>query len=82
MTLAAVTILLIVLAASDDRVREQMTNRAGIGGRSGQVGSVVARARTTADMVGGVVRNETRTHTVLVAFTIAGAVLVVFMLRT
>ena len=81
MAVGAVAILLIVLAASDDRVRDRLLGRAGAP-PAAQAVTVVARVRTTADTVGAVVRAQSRAHTLLLMFSVAAAILVVFMLRT
>jgi hypothetical protein len=80
MTAGAVTILIIVLAASNDRVRDQLAT--GMAVRPGQVSSVMARIQGTTDVLVAVARAESRAHTPMILFTVAGAILVVFMLRT
>jgi hypothetical protein len=81
MTVGAVTILLLVLAAADVRVREHVT-RSVMTQPSVEVASVMARAQRGANIVAAVAREESRAHTPLLVFTVAAAVLVVFMLRT
>jgi hypothetical protein len=81
MTVGAIAILLLVLAIADVRVREQLT-RSTVTQPGAEAASVMARARRGATVVAGVAREETRTHTLLVVFSIAATVLVVFMLRT
>jgi hypothetical protein len=81
MTAGAVAILFIVLAAADDRVREQLTGRAG-GRSSAQVVSVMTQMRGSASAVAAIARAESRAHTPMLIFTVAATILVVFMLRT
>jgi hypothetical protein len=81
MTVGTITILLIVLAFADVRVREQIT-RSTVTQPTAEAASLVARARRGATIVAGVAREESRTQTLLLVFSVAAAVLVVFMLRT
>jgi hypothetical protein len=80
MTVGALTILLIVLAASNDRVREQLAS--GMSARPAQVSNALTHVEGTAGVLMAVARAETRAHTPMLLFAVAGAVLVVFMLRT
>jgi hypothetical protein len=80
MTAGAVAILIIVLAASNDRVRDQLAS--GMAMRPGQVSSLMTRVEGGTDVLLAVARAESRAHTPMILFTVAGAILVVFMLRT
>jgi hypothetical protein len=81
MTVGAITLLLLLLALADDRVRQHLTGRV-LAQPSAEAATLVARAQSGARMVAEVVRSESRTHTPVVVFTIAATILVVFMLRT
>ena len=81
LTIGAITILLMVLAFMDVRVREQLT-RTTVTHPTAEAASLVARAHRGASIVAGVAREESRTHTLLLVFSVAATVLVVFMLRT
>jgi hypothetical protein len=81
MTIGALTILLVVLAVLDVRVREQIT-RSTVTQPTAAAASVMSRARRGAASVAAIAREEGRTHTPLLVFSVAAAVLVVFMLRT
>jgi hypothetical protein len=81
LTIATLTILLIVLVAADQRVREGVTRNT-LTQPSAQVTSAMSSARRSATMVAAIAREESQTHTLLLAFSVAAAVLLVFMLRT
>jgi hypothetical protein len=81
MTVGAITILLLVLAIADVRVREQLT-RSTVTHPTEEAASLVARAHRGVNSVAAIAREESRTHTVLLVFSVAATVLVVFMLRT
>lgn len=81
MTMGAIAILLLVLAVMDVRVREQLT-RSTVTHPTAEAASVVGRARRGATIVAAIAREQSRTHTLLLAFSVAATVLVVFMLRT
>ena len=81
MSVGTMAILLLILVAADDRVRDQISRR------------VVARptlelasaSRQLSDFTGviiSVVRDQSLGHAPLLIFTLAAAVLVLFMLRT
>ena len=81
MSLGTVAVLLIVLVAVDDRVREQLSQRfmtrpsvelATTGHQIGTFTSVIAQAA----------RHQSLAHAPLLIFALAAAVLVLFMLRT
>jgi hypothetical protein len=81
MSAGTVMILLLVLIAADDRVREQFSQRvvarpsaelAGAGRRVGDVTTVIAEA----------IREQSLGHAPLLIFALVATVLVLFMLRT
>ena len=81
MTVGAVIILFLILAIADVRVRDQFTRRT-VTQPSAEVASVMARAHRGANTIAAIAREESRTHTPLLVFSVAAAILVVFMLRT
>ena len=81
MSIGTMAILLLVLVAADDRVRDQMSRRfvahptvalASAGRQFSDVTGVIASAA----------RDQSLGHAPLLIFTLAAAVLVLFMLRT
>ena len=81
MSAGTVAILLLVLVAFDDRVRDQFSRRvaahptvalAGVWRQLGDIGAVVVSAA----------RDQSLGHAPLLIFALAAAVLVLFMLRT
>jgi len=81
MSAGTVVVLLLVLIAFDDRVRDHVSRRvvphpsvelAGIGRQANDLTAVVVQAA----------RDQTLGHAPLLIFTLASAVLLLFMLRT
>ena len=81
MSAAAITMLLVILAAFDGRVREQMTMRIGRTPSSATVVDASSRVRDLASIVMDVFRDEMQMHATLMLFVLAATVLTVFMLR-
>lgn len=80
-SLGALAVLLITIAAFDDRVRDQFAIRAAGHAQSDLV-SVGTQVRDFADIVFAVVREQSFQHAPVMIFVVAAAVLVMFMLRT
>ena len=81
MSAATVSILLLVLIAFDDRVREYVS-RSVVAHPSVELASAGRQLRNFTHVVSAVAREQTRGHAPLVIFVLAAAVLVLFMLRT
>jgi hypothetical protein len=81
MSAGTVAILLLALVAFDDRVREQISLRV-MTQPTAELASTGGYMRDITTLIFGVAREQTRTHAPLLIFTLAGAVLVLFMLRT
>ena len=76
-----VVILLLVLVAADDRVREQVSQRV-VAGPSVELASAGRQLRDVTTVIAGAVRDQSLGHAPLLIFTLAAGVLVLFMLRT
>jgi len=81
MSAAAITMLLVILAAFDGRVRDQMTMRIGRTQSSAAVADVSSRVQSLAAVFMDVARDEMQMHATLMLFVLAATVLTVFMLR-
>lgn len=81
-SLGALAVLLITIAAFDDRVRDQFAIRTAGHGAQSDLVSVGTQAREFADLVFAVVREQSFQHAPVMIFVVAAAVLVMFMLRT
>jgi len=80
-SLAALIVLIGTLVAIDDRVREQIAQRAHAGPAS-QIADAGSIARDVAGIVASAVRAQSIEHAPLVIFVVAATVLTLFMLRT
>ena len=81
MSAGAVLVLVMILAAADGRIREQVTMRIG---RTQSSAAVVDVGSVVHDFAAGaldVMRNETQMHATLMVFVLAATVLTVLMLR-
>ncbi len=78
----ALTVLVLLLAAFDGRVREQFTTRIAAGNASAQVAGAGTMARNLAAIAFDAVRDQSIEHSPLVIFVLAATVLILFMLRT
>jgi hypothetical protein len=81
MSAGTVAILLLVLYAFDDRVRDQVSRRV-IAHPSQEVASVGRQASNLTNAIAVTARDQSRGHAPLLIFTLAAGVLVLFMLRT
>jgi hypothetical protein len=75
-------LLVAVLTSMDDRVRDVVSLRGGIGRPTAQAVAAGTRARDVAFVVLEAARDQSIDHAPLVIFALAATVLVVFMLRT
>ena len=81
MSTGALAILLLVLVAVDDRVREQISLR--VAARSTvELASAGERVRDLTTVIAEAVRDQSVEHAPLLIFTLSAFVLVMFMLRT
>jgi hypothetical protein len=81
-SVAALLTLIVMLAAFDVRVREQLSLRVGAGSSSTQVADASVAIRDVVSVVVAAVRDQSIAHAPLVIFVLAATVLVLFMLRT
>jgi hypothetical protein len=81
-SIGALGSLLLLLAAFDPRMREQLALRFGSGDLSGQVGDAGATLRNLGLVVLDAVQSQSIEHAPMVIFVLAATVLVLFMLRT
>jgi hypothetical protein len=81
-SVAALLTLIVMLAAFDVRVREQISLRVGAGNGSTQVADAGVAIRDVVSVVVAAVRDQSIAHAPLVIFVLAATVLVLFMLRT
>jgi hypothetical protein len=79
-SVGALTLLIVLLAAFDGRVREQISLR--VSSPSAQVVGAGAALQNLASVVADAVRDQSIEHAPLVIFVLAGTVLILFMLRT
>lgn len=80
MSLATLSLLLLVLVVADGRLREQISLR--VGDPSSQLAGAGAEVRDLTTVVFEVLRDQTIDHAVMLIFVLAATVLVLFMLRT
>jgi hypothetical protein len=80
-SLGALTLLIVMLVAIDDRVREQITTRFHAG-PTAQISDLGSRLQDVAAIVAVAARNQSIEHAPLVVFVVAATVLTLFMLRT
>ena len=81
MSAGTVVILLLVLIAFDDRVRQYIA-RPVVAHRSTELTSSARELRDLTSVIASAARHQTLGHAPLLLFTLAGAVLVFFMVRT
>lgn len=81
MSVGTVLILLLVLIAYDDRVREQVSMRV-FAHPSVELASAGRQVRDLTSVIAEAARYQSLGHAPLLIFTLAAAVLVLFMLRT
>lgn len=81
MSAGTVAILLLVLIAFDDRVRDQVSRRV-VAHPSQELASVGRQASNLTNAIAAAARDQSRGHAPLLIFTLAAGVLVLFMLRT
>jgi hypothetical protein len=81
LSVGAVVILLLVLTAMDDRVREQVSLRV-VAHPSVELASAGRHVRDLTTVISEAARYQTIGHAPLLIFTLAAAVLMLFMLRT
>jgi hypothetical protein len=81
MSAGTVAILLLVLVSADDRVRDQISQR--VAARpSVELASAGRQLSDLTTVIVGAARDQSLGHAPLLIFTLAAAVLVLFMLRT
>ena len=81
MSAGTVAILLLVLVAADDRVRDQVSQR--LSARpTVELASASRQVRDLTTVIVEAARDQSLGHAPLLIFTLAAAVLVLFMLRT
>ena len=81
MSAGAVLLLLVILAAVDGRIRDQVTMRIGRTQSPAAVVDIGTMVRDVASGAVDVMRNETQMHATLMVFVLAATVLTVLMLR-
>jgi hypothetical protein len=81
MSAGTVVILLLLLIAFDDRVRDQVSRRV-VAHPSQELASVGRQARDLTSVIAAAARDQSLGHAPLLIFTLGAAVLVLFMLRT
>jgi len=81
-SVGALVALVLMLAAFDGRVREQISLRIAPGGASAQVEDAGVAIRDLTGVVADAVRDQSIEHAPLVIFVLAAVVLVLVMLRT
>jgi hypothetical protein len=81
MSAGTVVILLLVLVAFDNRVREQVSRRI-VAHPSAELASVERQVSDLTTVIVAAARDQSLGHAPLLIFTLAAAVLVLFMLRT
>ena len=81
MSVGTVFVLLLILIAADGRVRDHFTRR--VVARPGvELASAGRQLTDLTSVIAGAAREQSRGHAPLLIFTLATAVLVLFMLRT
>jgi hypothetical protein len=81
MSAGTVVILLLILIAFDDRVRDHVSRRI-VAHPSAELASVGRQVRDLTGLIAASARDQSLGHAPLLIFTLAAAVLVLFMLRT
>jgi hypothetical protein len=81
LSVGAVVLLLLLLTAMDDRVRDQVSLRV-VAHPSVELASAGRQARDLTTVISEAARYQTIGHAPLLIFTLAAAVLMLFMLRT
>jgi hypothetical protein len=81
MSAGAVLVLLLVLVAVDDRVRAQIWRQAAAP-PSVELAGIASQVSHVAHVVAHVVHDQSIAHAPMLIFSLAAAVLVLFMLRT
>jgi hypothetical protein len=81
MSAATVVILLLVLIAFDDRVRDHVSRRI-VAHPSMELASLAHQVRDTATVLVQAAHTQSLGHAPLLLFTLAAAVLTLFMVRT
>ena len=80
MSAGTVIVLLLVLVAFDDGVRDHLSRR--VAHPSVELASVSRQVRDLTIVIAGAARDQSLGHAPLLIFALAAAVLVLFMLRT
>ena len=81
MSAATVVVLLLILIALDDRVRDHIS-RPVLAHRSTELASAGQQLRELTSIIGTAARDQSINHAPLLLFTVAAVVLVSFMVRT
>jgi hypothetical protein len=81
LSVGAVVLLLLLLTAMDDRVRDQVSLRV-VAHPTVELASAGRQARDLTTVIAEAARYQTIGHAPLLIFTLAAAVLMLFMLRT
>ena len=81
LSVGAVVLLLLLLTAMDDRVRDQVSLRV-VAHPAVELASAGRQARDLTTVIAEAARYQTIGHAPLLIFTMAAAVLMLFMLRT
>jgi len=81
LSVGAVVLLLMLLTAMDDRVRDQVSLRV-VAHPTVELASAGRQARDLTTVIAEAARYQTIGHAPLLIFTLAAAVLMLFMLRT
>ena len=81
MSVGTVVILLMVLIAADDRVRERFSQRI-VAHPSAELAGAGRQVRDVTSVIAQAARQQSIEHAPLLIFSLAAAVLLLFMLRT
>jgi hypothetical protein len=81
-SVGALALLVLMLAASDVRVREQILLRVHAGATSAQMASAGTKVHDLVDVIVDAVKDQSIEHAPLLIFVLAGGALFLFMLRT
>jgi hypothetical protein len=82
MSIGTVAVILLVLVAVDDRVRDQFSMRFTASRPSVGLATAGQQARDLTSVIAEVARDQSLAHAPLLIFSLAAVVLVLFMLRT
>lgn len=77
-----ILVLLLALVTLDSRVRDHVSGLFGTGRSGGELGNAADQLRELGAVIFQAVHDQSIEHAPLVIFTLAAAVLVLFMLRT